>query len=84
MSGAFMLRTGRWKYIHYVGFEPELFELETDPEETTSLAANPDFADVAESFDRRLRAICDPEATDFAPWPSRIAGGNCRATWCRS
>ena len=21
---------------------------------------------------------------DSAPWPSRIAGGNCRATWCRS
>ena len=21
---------------------------------------------------------------DFAPWPSRIAGGNCRASWCRS
>ena len=64
VSGAFMLRTGRWKYIHYVGFEPELFDLEADPEETTSLAADPAFADVAESFDRRLRAICDPEATD--------------------
>ena len=64
VSGAFMLRTGRWKYIHYVGFEPELFDLDADPEETTSLAADPAFEDVAESFDRRLRAICDPEATD--------------------
>ena len=64
VSGAFMLRTGRWKYIHYVGFEPELFDLEADPEETTSLAADPAFADVAESLDGRLRAICDPEAAD--------------------
>ena len=64
VSGAFMLRSGRWKYIHYVGFEPELFDLDADPEETTSLAADPAFEDVAESFDRRLRAICDPEATD--------------------
>ena len=31
VSGAFMLRTGRWKYIHYVGFEPELFDLEGRP-----------------------------------------------------
>ena len=64
VSGAFMLRTGRWKYIHYVGFEPELFDLEADREETTSLAADPVFADVVESLDGRLRAVCDPEATD--------------------
>ena len=64
VSGAFMLRTGRWKYIHYVGFEPELFDLEADREETTSLAADPAFAGVVESLDGRLRAICDPEATD--------------------
>ena len=64
VSGAFMLRTARWKYIHYVGFEPELFDLEADPEETTSLAVAPAFEEVVESFDRRLRAICDPGATD--------------------
>lgn len=64
VSGAFMLRTARWKYIHYVGFEPELFDLDADPGETTSLAADPAFAEVVKSFERRLRAICDPEATD--------------------
>ena len=64
VSGAFMLCTRRWKYIHYVGFEPELFDLEADPEETTSLAADPACADVVRSLDARLRAICDPEATD--------------------
>jgi len=64
VSGGFMLRTARWKYIHYVGFEPELFDLEADPEETTSLAADPAFAEVVELFDRRLRAVCDPEAMD--------------------
>ena len=64
VSGAFMLRTARWKYIHYVGFEPELFDLEADPEETTSLAADPACADIVRSLDARLRAICDPEATD--------------------
>ena len=64
VSGAFMLRTGRWKYIHYVGFEPELFDLEADPEETASLAADPAYAEVVASLDARLRAICDPEETD--------------------
>ena len=59
-----MLRTGRWKYIHYVGFEPELFDLAADPEETAGLAADPGYAEVVASLDARLRAICDPEATD--------------------
>src|SRR5690606_18676501 len=32
-SAGFMLRKGRWKYHYYVGFRPELFDLENDPEE---------------------------------------------------
>ena len=28
-----MLRKGRWKYHEYIGFEPELFDLESDPDE---------------------------------------------------
>ena len=64
VSGAFMLRTGRWKYIHYVGFEPELFDLDADPEETANLAGDAAYAPVVASLDARLREICDPEATD--------------------
>ena len=64
VSGAFMLRTRRWKYIHYVGFEPELFDLEADPEETVNIAVYPEYAEVVASLDARLRAVCDPEATD--------------------
>ena len=29
-------------------------------------------------------AQCGSSTRDSALWPSRIAGGNCRATWCRS
>ena len=47
-----------------VGFEPELFDLDADPEETADLAADPAYAAVVASLDARLRAICDPEATD--------------------
>lgn len=61
-SAAFMLRRGRWKYHHYVGYAPELFDLETDAAELTNVAgAHP--AVVAE-LEAALRGICDPEATD--------------------
>jgi choline-sulfatase len=36
--GAYMMRHGRWKLIHYEGFKPELFDLEADPEELNDLA----------------------------------------------
>ena len=63
-SGAFMLRKGRWKYHHYVGFPPELFDLETDPEETTDLASDPAHAGVVAEMDVLLHEICDPETVD--------------------
>lgn len=61
---SFMVRFGDWKYIYYVTFEPELFNLADDPEETRNLAGNPDFAEIEHECERRLRAICDPEAVD--------------------
>jgi choline-sulfatase len=64
VSGAFMLRRARWKYHHYVGFPPELFDLETDPEETRNLAPDPAFAETLDAMEHCLRSIVDPEATD--------------------
>ncbi len=64
VSGAFMLKKGRWKYNHYIGFPPELFDLESDPEELFNLAGDATHRDVLESMERALRAICDPEAVD--------------------
>ena len=63
-SGSFMIRKGRYKYIHYVGFNPELFDLESDPEETTNLAGRPELADTVREYDAELRRILDPEAVD--------------------
>lgn len=34
-SGSFMIRQGRFKYIYYVGYRPELFDLTADPEDGT-------------------------------------------------
>lgn len=63
-GAGYMLRCGRWKYHHYVAFEPELFDLETDPDELNDLAGRADFAGVVERMQHRLREICDPLATD--------------------
>ncbi|MBT6095295.1 MAG: sulfatase-like hydrolase/transferase [Rhodospirillaceae bacterium] len=63
-TGAFMLRKGKYKLIYYVGFEPELFDLDADPEETTNLASDPDYAGVLNDYETHLRDICDPEKTD--------------------
>lgn len=63
-AGAFMIRNGKYKFVYYVKYEPQLFDLEADPEELTDLAADPDYADVVSECDRKLRAICDPEEVD--------------------
>ena len=61
VNGAFMLRRGRYKLIHYVGFEDELFDLEADPEEMENLAGDPAHADLLADLHRALREICDPD-----------------------
>lgn len=63
-SASYMLRKDRFKYIYYVRFEPELFDLENDPEESTNLAARPEYADTVKALDAQLRAIVDPEEED--------------------
>src|SRR5260370_36282526 len=64
ITGSFMIRHGRWKYTYYVGYPPELFDLERDPGETTDLAAEPALAGVLQDCEARLRSICDPEAVN--------------------
>lgn len=39
----YMLRTKRWKYVHFRNFPPQLFDLENDPEELCDLGRNPDY-----------------------------------------
>jgi choline-sulfatase len=63
-SGAYMLRQGGFKYISYVGYEAELFDLANDPEETRNLTADPAYASVRADLDARLRAMLDTDATD--------------------
>lgn len=63
-SAAFMLRDGRYKYNYYVGYEPELFDLEADPLEERNVARDPKHAATLARFEKQLRGMLDPEATD--------------------
>jgi choline-sulfatase len=63
-SAGFMLRQGRWKYHHYVGFRPELFDILADPEELHDLAGDAALADVLRYMHAQLKLICDPDAID--------------------
>ena len=63
-TGAFMIRHGKWKYVHYVAYPPQLFDLERDPEELTDLAGDPQHSDVLRQCRERLYAICDPAEVD--------------------
>jgi choline-sulfatase len=63
-SGSFMLRKGRYKFIYYVDFAPELFDLEADPEELIDLAQDEAHTGTVREFESYLRTIVDPEAAD--------------------
>ena len=48
-----MVRAGKWKFIYYHGYAPQLFDLLTDPQETRDLAPDPAHAAIC----RQLRAL---------------------------
>ena len=60
-----MLREGRWKYVRYVTYPPQLFDLETDPEELNDLAGDPAHAgDAGAAGGAAARGLLDPAAVD--------------------
>jgi arylsulfatase K len=75
-TGSFMIRQERWKYVHYVGHEPQLFDLEADPDELDNRAvAQPD---VAAALESRLRQSFDFEAIDAQ---AKAYDRRCFAKW---
>lgn len=63
-DGITMLRSPRYKYVHYIGAPPQLFDLEADPEELNDLGRDNAHAPIRAEFERAMRAMLDPEAVD--------------------
>jgi len=51
---AFMVRTADWKYIHYEGFQPQLFDLNADPDERRDLGLSTAHANIRAELHERL------------------------------
>jgi choline-sulfatase len=63
-TGAFMLRNGLHKYVHYVGMPPQLFDLASDPEELNDVSSESSRAQTLTRFASQLADICDVAAID--------------------
>jgi choline-sulfatase len=64
ITGCFMLRTRRWKYMCCPGYPPQLFDLERDPSEANDLAESDEHREHLALCDRELRRILDLEAVN--------------------
>lgn len=51
---AMMITDGRWKYVHYEHFEPQLFDLGTDPQEQHDLGRNAEYQSVRDRLSDAL------------------------------
>lgn len=96
-TGMLMLRgsgaqSAAWKYVAYVGYPSQLFNLDEDPDELHDYA--PEHPDIVREMDRRLREIVDYEAVDrkvkaydrasFRQWrQEQLAAGTYRAVMAR-
>lgn len=49
-----MLRSGKWKLVHYDGMRPQLFDLDADPHEFVDLAERPEQAAVRDRLTARV------------------------------
>jgi choline-sulfatase len=60
------IREGRYKFVHCEIDPPQLFDLESDPEESVNLAADPAHAALVASFMQKVHARWDMAAFDAA------------------
>ena len=61
LNAQYMIRTRRFKYVHYVGNSPQLFDMELDRLECRDVAAEPEYQQVLQESEKRLRSILNPE-----------------------
>ena len=64
INAGFMLKRGDYKLCHYVGNEPQLFNVNADPSENDDLATKPEYATKRSELETALHTIVDPERED--------------------
>jgi choline-sulfatase len=72
-TGTYLVRRGPYKYVHYVKYPPQLFDVVSDPHETRDLAGDPAHADILRECEAALRGVVDPEAIDRAAHADQAA-----------
>ena len=63
-TGLFMLRCGKWKYVYFTGYAPQLFDAGNDPGDLVDLGESPEHAAVRAACEAKLREMVDPEAAN--------------------
>lgn len=63
-TAMFMLRRNQYKYIHYEGERPQLFDLSNDPLEERDLAQKPEYRRVVVEMEADLQKIVDTKALE--------------------
>jgi choline-sulfatase len=73
-TGFFMVRQGPWKYIHYAGDQPpQLFNLETDPDEVADRGDDPAFEGERDRMRGLLTSILDPDSVNAEAFADQSA-----------
>jgi choline-sulfatase len=60
-TAAYMLRKGPYKLVYYADYEPQLFDLESDPEELNDIAREINAKPILDDLKAELYHICDPD-----------------------
>jgi choline-sulfatase len=63
-TGAFMVRLDRYKYVHYVDYPAQFFDLREDPEELVDRARDPAMQAPLREAHARLTSMLDPAQID--------------------
>lgn len=63
-TGEFMLRRGRFRYIHYMGERPQLFDSKEGPEERRNLTKDPEYCEVMGRMEKGLHTLADPKKAE--------------------
>lgn len=69
---AFMVRNERWKYVHYHGFAPQLFDLDDDPRELNDLGTDTGHAAVRAELHEALFASLSTRQVRRTISPGRV------------